>query len=137
MISMVKCANDTETRDISIEKVLESICTGGRKLKGQITQIRNRFEAELAITQVDLKKAKAVVVELKEQLPAVLWSGTFSDRANDEKGRASDKLIQHSGYLCADLDNLGERLEEVRDKIKASHNLACLYRSPTDGLKAV
>ena len=35
-ISMVKCAADTETRDISVEKVLEAIRVGGKKLKGQI-----------------------------------------------------------------------------------------------------
>ena len=47
-ISMVSCATDTETRDISVEKVLEGIRIGGKMLKGQITQIRNRFEAKLA-----------------------------------------------------------------------------------------
>ena len=36
VISMVMCATDTETRDISVEKVLEGIRTGGKKLNGQI-----------------------------------------------------------------------------------------------------
>jgi uncharacterized SAM-dependent methyltransferase len=92
---MVKCATDTETRDISVEKVLEGIRTGGKRLKGQIEQIRNKFEAELDITG-DLQKAKRVIDPLKKQLPGVTWSGRFSYRA-------SDKLLQHSGLLGADL----------------------------------
>src|SRR5262249_49009936 len=47
-------------------------------------------------------------------------------------------LIAHSGLLCADLDDLGERLEEVRAKLLASPHLWALFLSPTgNGLKAV
>ena len=56
-ISWVQSATDTKTHDISVENVLDAIRTGGKKLKDQITQIRNRFEAELAITG-DRKAAK-------------------------------------------------------------------------------
>jgi hypothetical protein len=76
-ISMVPCATDTKTRDVAIQEVLNCIRTGGKKLKGQITQIRNRFGAELAING-DRKKAKLSVDALKKQLPGVLWSGQFS-----------------------------------------------------------
>jgi hypothetical protein len=131
VISMVQCATDTQTRDVEIEKVLEAIRTGGKKLKGQITQIRNRFEAELDISQGDLKKAKEAGAELKKQLWGVLWSGQFKQRANDA-------LIQHSGLLCADLDDLGEQLPDVREKLKQSRHLFALFLSPTgNGLKAV
>ena len=47
VISMVKCATDTKTRDIGFGLVLEAIRTGGKTLRGQILEIRNRFEAEL------------------------------------------------------------------------------------------
>ena len=102
LVSAVQSAIDTQTRDISADKVIEAIRTGGRRLKGSITRIRNRFEAELAFSQGDEKKAKRAVEELKKALPGVTWSGTFSQRAND-------KLISYSGLFCADLDLLGER----------------------------
>src|SRR5438067_4448455 len=130
VISMVKCATDTETRDVSVERVLEDIRSGGKNLKGQIQQIRNRFEAEMAFTS-DRKKAKLAVDPLKKQLPGVMWSATFSARAND-------KLVSHSGLLCADLDSLGARLREVRKKLEASPHVVAVFLSPTgDGLKAV
>jgi hypothetical protein len=131
LISMVRNATDTRTRDVEIDKVLKAIRTGGRRiLKLQILEIRKRFKANLAITGGDREAARLAIAGLKIQLPGVLWSGTFSARAND-------KLIQHSGFLCGDLDNLGERLKEVREKIKASPYLAYLFRSPTNGLKTV
>src|SRR5262245_54628505 len=131
VISMVQNATDTETRDISVAKVLEGIRTGGKKLKRQIAQIRNRFEAELALTNGDYKQAKQAVDALKKQLPAVTWSGTFSQRAND-------KLVQHSGLLCADLDSLGPEKAEVREQLTRSPHMVGVFDSPTgDGLKTV
>ena len=129
-ISWVSSATETETRNLKVTTVLEAIRTGGKKLRGQITQIRNRFEAELAITG-DLKAAKLAVEQLKKALPGVTWSGRFSYRA-------SDKLLQHSGLLCADLDGLGDKLPEIRKKLEASPHVFAIFLSPTgNGLKAV
>jgi len=129
-ISTVTCAIDTQTRDYDASTVIEAVRTGGKKLRGQVGQIRNRFEAELAITD-DLKKAKGAIDPLKKQLPAALWSGTFAKRANDA-------LVQHSGLLCADLDGLNGSLADTRQKLKDSPNLWALFVSPSgDGLKAV
>jgi hypothetical protein len=131
VISMVKCATDTETLDISVEKVLEDIRTGGKELKGQIQQIRNRFESELDITG-DLQKAKLAVAPLKKDLPAVMWCGQFSNREHP----AADKLLQHSGLLCADLDELGPELPRVREQLQTSPHLFALLLSPSgNGLK--
>jgi len=127
-VSKVQCATVTRTTDVSVDQVLEAIRSGGRNLKGQITQIRNRFEAELAITG-NREKARETVAALKKQLPGVTPSGRFKKRANDA-------LIEHSGLLCADIDLLGERLPEVRKKLEASPHVAVAFRSPTgDGLK--
>jgi hypothetical protein len=60
LVSMVKNATDTKTRDIRIDEVLTGVRTGGGKLKGQITQIRNRFEAELAITGASAKQLNSL-----------------------------------------------------------------------------
>jgi Protein of unknown function (DUF3987)/VirE N-terminal domain len=58
-------------------------------------------------------------------------SGRFKQRSNDA-------LIQHSGLICADLDDLGgEALKAVRPKLLTSPYLWALFRSPTAGLKAI
>src|SRR2546427_809630 len=82
----------------------------------------------------DLKTAKDSVAPLKKTLPGVMWSGRFSSREKP----AVEKLLAHSGLLCADLDDLGDRLADVRAKLKASPNLWAMFLSPTGkGLKAV
>jgi hypothetical protein len=129
-VSTVSSATDTQTRNYDASTVIEAIRTGGKKLRGQVEQIRNRHEAELAITG-DLKKAKSAIDPLKKQLPGVTWSGTFTKRANNA-------LVQHSGLLCADLDGLNGSLSDTRQKLKDSPNLWALFVSPSgDGLKAV
>src|SRR5262249_23671193 len=54
----------------------------------------------------------------------VTWSGTFTRRANEA-------LIQHSGLLGADLDQLSENLRDVRAKFLPSPYLFALFLSPT------
>jgi hypothetical protein len=70
---------------------------------------------------------------LKLELPAVLWSGTFSMR------RAS-KLIRHSGLICLDLDDVEEfsQLEPLRKRINDDPCVAAVFRSPRgNGLKVL
>src|SRR5258708_39679759 len=77
------------------------------------------------------RRAKREEGELKKQLPAVLWSGTFTRRANDA-------LVAHSGLLCADLDSLNGTLQDVRQKLSQSPHVWALSTSPGgNGLKAV
>ena len=134
VISLVLNAEDTATRNIGVETVLEPIRTCGKKLRAKIEQIRNRFEAELAITGGDLKAAKLAVAPLKKALPAVMWCGQFSNREHP----AADKLQKHSSLFIADLDGLGDKLPETRKKLEASSHVFALFLSPTGhGLKAV
>jgi hypothetical protein len=126
-------ATSNETRPCGADEVLKAIRDGGKgeKLKGKITQIRNRFDLESQVFPNDLKKAKESIAELKRALPGVLWSGTFTERKNSA-------LIQHSGLLCADLDDLGDSLEDVHTTLRRSPHIRALFISPTaTGLKAV
>ena len=133
VISWVHSASETATHDIGVEAVIKAIRTGGKNLRGQTTQIRNRFEAELDITG-DLQKAKLAVKQLKESLPAVMWCGQFSNREKP----AADKFQKHSGLIPADFDNLGDKLPEIGKKLEASSHLYALFLSPSgDGLKAI
>ena len=54
VISTVKCATDTETRDISVEVVLEAIRSGGKKLRGQMS----RYEIGLNRSSILLATCK-------------------------------------------------------------------------------
>jgi Protein of unknown function (DUF3987)/VirE N-terminal domain len=126
-------ATSTKPFDKTVAQILTAIRDGGKggQLKGKIAQIRNRFDLESQIFPGDLKKAKESITELKHALPAVTWSGTFSERK-------SSALIQPSGLLCADLDNLGGRFADVRTALRRSPYIRAMFASPSgDGLKAV
>jgi hypothetical protein len=120
-VSAVMSALDTTTIGLDPNKVIETIRTGGKKLRGQVEKIR----------QVTREQGKKAASELKKQLPAVLWSGRFSIRANDA-------LIEHSGLLCADLDSLNGELSTARENLMASPYVWAVFRSPSgDGLKVI
>jgi putative DNA primase/helicase len=129
-VSTVTSATDIETQDYDASAVIQAIRTGGKKLRGQVEEIRATMQRELT-AHGDEKRAKRAIDPLKKQLPAVLWSGQFSERANS-------KLVTHSGLLCADLDSLNSELSDVREKLKASPHVWALFLSPSgDGLKVV
>jgi BT4734-like, N-terminal domain len=129
IISMVKHAAATETQNVSADAIIKAI--KGGKWKKQIKEIRNTFDEILRRTG-DRKAAKQAVDDAKKKLPGILCSGTFSRRANEA-------IIQHSGLLCADLDQIGaDKLPAVRVKLAKSEHAYALFRSPTgDGLKAI
>jgi len=130
-VSMVASAASTETSDADAAEIVRRICSD--EWREAIVRIRETFKDVLAKTG-DLKAAKHAADPLKKKLAGVLWCGQFSSREKP----AAEKLVQHSGLLCADLDNLGERLAEVCTKLKASPYLFALFESPTgNGLKAV
>jgi hypothetical protein len=132
-ISVVTSATDIETQDYDANTVIEAIRTGGKKLRGQVEEIRATMQWELT-RHGDEKRAKQTAGEIKKQLPAVMWCGTFSSREKP----ASDKLIAHSGLLCADLDSLNGELPAVREKLSGSPHAWAVFTSPSgDGLKVV
>ena len=135
-VSTFPTATDTVPRNMNASTVLKIIRTGGKKLKGQIEQIRKRFKALLALGKGDYKKAKHGIEALKKQLPGVTWSAQL--RTRDKAVPLSEKLVAHTGLLCADVDSLGSKLAEVREKLLKSPHLWALFLSPSgDGLKAV
>jgi len=68
---------------------------------------------------------------LKKFLPAVLWSGTFNKRANAG-------LVKRSGLICADLDKLPGRIEELHNIARSDESVLTAFVSPSgDGLKIV
>jgi len=127
-ISMFENCLLTLGRPVSLLAILQAIKQG--RWREEVGRIRRLYNAELKRTGSH-EKARQAVEHPKKALQAVTWSGIFSRRANEA-------LIEYSGLICADLDLVGERLAEVREKLKASPYLFALFLSPTaDGLKAV
>jgi Protein of unknown function (DUF3987)/BT4734-like, N-terminal domain len=127
-LSWVDNAGSVETHDCAATKVLEVVRTGGKELRGKVEAVRQAMQTELA-QHGDYKRAKQIASELKKQLPAVMWSGRFTSREQP----TNEKLINHSGLLCADLDDLGPQLSHVREKLLKSPHLWAVFRSPSGG----
>ena len=125
IVSKIARANATNTKDTKVATLLDEIKNG--RFRQEVDHIR----AEYGFAKKEGRDAKKAVAELKEALPAVLWSGTFSYPS-------SKNIKAHSGILCADLDDIGESLEEVRIKLQSSPYSISVFKSPTwTGLKAL
>ena len=119
LVSVVKSGTETETFNVPIATIVDKIRSG--RFRSEIERIRT------LVATGDKPQANS----LKIKLPAILWSGQFKRR------KAAD-LIQHSGLIVADFDDLGDNLQSVRSKLLASPHLLLLFISPSgNGLKAV
>lgn len=67
------------------------------------------------------QKTDAAKDKLKQKMPRITFSGQFSQRINDG-------LIEHSGFLAADLDDL-EDPEIVKEVLKADKYIHSVFRS--------
>lgn len=117
--TIFKDIKDTDTpfyRDVMV--ILERIKNGASK--DVVKKIRS-------------EKDKAIRNELKKQLPAVCFSGTF-------KKRADAALIQHSGLICLDFDGYDKQKVLLQDKETLSKNkyVYSVFISPSgNGLKVL
>ena len=85
---------------------------------------------EQRIHQVRLELEPAAKKKLKEFLPSICFSGTFSNRFDN-------KLIQHSGIVVLDFDHVAN-LEEKKKEICADEFTYSCFISPSgDGLKVL
>jgi hypothetical protein len=69
----------------------------------------------------------------KIQLPAVTWSGSFSQRR-------ADALLAHTGILCVDIDHIDsfDDTSKLQQRIGADPHTAAVFRSPSGcGLKVL
>jgi hypothetical protein len=132
LVSGVEHALSTATSHYDPKQIIESIRADKLFfLRDPILKIRSTFANVVVSSSGDRKSAKKAVADAKKRLPGVMWSGSFRERS-------AEKLLEHSGLLCADLDELAERLPDVREKLLSSPYLWALFASPTgDGLKCV
>lgn len=101
---------------ISVEKALERIVSGTSKNK--VEEIRNTLDKEKAQT-------------LKCNLPSVCFSGKF------KKDRKDEDLIEHSGFIVLDFDNVENLRDRQEDIINKDFVYACWVSPSGNGLKAL
>ena len=118
-VTIFRNIKDTSTpffKDMS--SILERIKDG--KSKDLIKQIRS-------------EKNKEVRQELKKNLPAICFSGTFNKR-ND------DSIIEHSGFICLDFDGYKTKKDMLAEKERLSKDrfTYSVFVSPSgNGLKSL
>ena len=118
-VTIFQTIRDTDTpffRDVN--KILERIKEGATK------EIVKKIRAE---------KDKSERNEIKKQLPAICFSGTFNRRSDDS-------LIEHSGLICLDFDGYQKQKELLQDKETLSKNkyVFSVFISPSgNGLKVL
>jgi hypothetical protein len=105
-----------EPHFITIEKALERIKSGSSK--ELVTEIRNTLDKEKAN-------------KIKLNLPSVCFSGKFGNDRKDEQ------LIEHSGYIVLDFDDISELRDKQTDIISHDFVYACWVSPSGNGLKAL
>jgi hypothetical protein len=88
------------------------------KSKEKVDEIRRVLDKERAAT-------------LKKDLPSVCFSGKFQGARKDAQ------LIQHSGFIVLDFDNVSELREKQTELISSEYVFACWVSPSGNGLKAL
>jgi hypothetical protein len=120
-VTIFKSIKDTDTpffRDIRL--ILLRIKDGSETTKELVKKIR-------------AEKRKPERQELKKELPAICFSGTFNKRTDAS-------LIQHSGFICLDFDGYEKQKELLHDKENLTKNkyVFSVFISPSgNGLKVI
>lgn len=120
-VTIFKSIKDTDTpffRDI--RQILLRIKDGSETTKELVKKIR-------------LEKRKPERQELKKELPAICFSGTFNKRTDAS-------LIQHSGFICLDFDGYEKQKDLLHDKENLTKNkyVFSVFISPSgNGLKVI
>jgi len=114
-VSIYKDFNDLQGHQISVLGALERIRSG--KSKALVEKAREA-------------KTKKEADELKKKLPAVCFSGTFSKRKDSE-------LLEHSGYIVLDFDNVSDITQKRNELCSISHITAVWISPSGKGLKAL
>lgn len=119
MITIFRNIKETSTPFYKeVEFVFERIKSG--KYLDLVEKIRNEED-------------KSKRNELKKDLPAICFSGTF-------KKRADDAIVQHSGLICLDFDGYENKSDMLKEKKKMSSDkyVMSVFVSPSgNGLKTI
>ena len=119
-VSIVEQARKTETKDYYLKTILNWIKEGKGKFAENVREVRK------AVKEGDKDRAS----EAKLNLPAAMFSGTFSKRSSKE-------LTEHSGILCLDFDHLDNPQKAVDDMRYDPHIIAGFVSPSGTGCKCL
>jgi hypothetical protein len=97
-----------------------------------LDRIKNGSSKEI-VRKVREEKRKTERNELKKQLPAICFSGSFNKRADNS-------IVEHSGLICLDFDGYAKQKELLQDKENFTKNkyVFSVFISPSgNGLKVL
>ena len=97
-----------------------------------LDRIKNGSTKEL-VKKIRLERGKTERNEMKKQLPAICFSGTFNKRSDNA-------ILEHSGLICLDFDGYVKQKELLQDKENLSKNkyVFSVFISPSgNGLKVL
>jgi len=128
--SMYKNSFDNKSTEyVDVQSVLNNIQSG--KWKEPIQEVRDC-------------KTKVAKSELKKDLPAVTWSGTFELKKAyvKKKGcfelisKRDNHLLDYSGLIVIDIDNLKPKeVQAIKKECKDDVFLYACFMSPSGGIK--
>jgi len=118
-VTIFKTIKDTDTPFFRpVHKILDRIKNGSSKE---------------TVRKVREEKRKAERNEIKKQLPAICFSGSFNKRADNS-------IVEHSGLICLDFDGYAKQKELLQDKENFTKNkyVFSVFISPSgNGLKVL
>lgn len=115
MVTIYKNIFDRDPNYITVKNALSRIQSG--RSMSTISEIRQTLSKEKAD-------------KLKQNLPSVCFSGKFTERKDD-------KLIQHSGYLVLDFDEVDNVQQKKSIMSKIPYIYACWVSPRGNGIKAL
>ena len=118
-VTIFKTIKDTDTPFFRpVHKILDRIKNGASKE---------------TVRKVREEKRKTERNEIKKQLPAICFSGSFNKRADNS-------IVEHSGLICLDFDGYTKQKELLQDKENFTKNkyVFSVFISPSgNGLKVL
>ena len=126
---------DTAQKDVCIKEVYDFIKSPPIAHQQQIGRIQDFTHQSFQENSCEYTRSlKEKIDKLKKELPSFTISGTFPSGQ-----RKKEKLIQHSGRLQIDLDNLSlEQVPIVKNQLAQDTYIEAVFISPTGtGVKAV
>ena len=121
-----------ETKVTIFQNIRDTDTPFFRNVNSILERIKEGSTKEV-VKKIRAEKDKSERNELKKQLPAICFSGTFNKRSDAA-------LVEHSGLICLDFDGYLKQKELLQDKETLSKNkfVFSVFISPSgNGLKVL
>lgn len=133
-------SNDLRNRKITIFKNIDDVSNPHHKSLEHLLERIQSGASQKLVQDVRAAKKDVERAEAKAKLPAVLFSGKFSNPQENKHGkttyRVKESLHQHSGLVVLDYDKI--QPEAIMDELCADNYVLAAWVSPSgNGVKAL